>query len=468
MLNKINKYIIEKNKTKNLNITTKLEDFKVNNSNFIDFSNKKGIKQEWPNSVYSYNNNYEKNLPILLNMAYDIIKSYFFLYSNKLEKSAGLRRLRVKSRRSKTNRIFISKPTLKHTSSNVLITMYIYNRQKVYYNNKLKQLDELMQLIKSIESKKAIKNVKNMWYIKDYDTTVRNQELYKNINFINNKCLALIKKINNEKTILDKTFVWSHNNFKLFEEQIFSSFLKKILAEEIHKLHYKQLYQINKLKFQDVYLLKLKELLTKLFNKKIEFNIINLKSFYLNSDIFTSAISLILRKRENNINKVLDKSVETVKYSSFNKLIDLPSLSDKSRHLFSDNVLYINAKLLSKSTNVENNTDIVNNFITDIFKDKNKKTSSFFIENDILSNLKYKTISGISVQAKGRLTRRLIAARSVYKHKTIGSIKNIDSSYRGLYSPLLFGYNNPNVQYSKSHYKNRNGSFGIKGWISSK
>ena len=467
MINKINKYIIERNRKKNLDISTKLKNFKVNDSNFIDFSNKKGMKQEWPNSVYSYNNNYEKNLPILLNMAYDIIKSYFFLYSNKLEKSTGLRRLRIKSRRSKTNRIFVSRPTLKHTSTNVLITIYIYNRQKVYYNNKLKQLDELMQLIKSIESKKSVENIKNMWYIKDYETTIRNKELHNNINYINNKGLALIKKINNEKTILDKTFVWSDNNFKLFELQVFNSFLKKSLLEEIHKIYYKQLYQINKFKFQDVYLLKLKEILSKLFNKKIEFNIVNLKSFYLNSDIFTSTISLILRKRENNINKVLDKSVEIVKYNPFNKLMDLPSLYDKPRRLFSDNILHVNAKLLSKN-NITNNQDIVNSFITDIFKEKNKETSRFFIENEILSNIRFKTISGINIQAKGRLTRRLIAARSVYKHKTIGSIKNVDSSYRGLYSPMLFGHSNSNVQYSRSHYKNRNGSFGIKGWISSK
>jgi len=39
----------------------------------------------------------------------------------------------------------------------------------------------------------------------------------------------------------------------------------------------------------------------------------------------------------------------------------------------------------------------------------------------------------------------------------------MDSSYRGLSSIILRGYNKSNVQYSIVNSKTRNGSFGLKG-----
>lgn len=465
-----NKNIVNRNHLKSDDTNRKLGEFNLNYSNVIDFSNRKSIKQQWPNSVYSYNSNYEKNLPVLLNMTYDLIKSYLFLYSNKIESSIGLRRLWVKSRRSKTNRIFVSKPTLKHTSTSVLITTYVYNRQKIYLNNKLKQLDELTQLINLIDSKQHVGNIRKILKMRHFDVLDKKLELKDDLNHVH-KGLALLEKVSNEKNLLDKSFILPGNSFKLFEAQLLNSFLKKILYQQIHKMYYKQLFLLNKLKFQDVYLLRLKQLLSKLFNKKIEFNFIDLKSFYLNSDIFTDVISLVLRNRESSAIKVLSKSIQDVKFNPYNKLTDSPNLQNKSKPLFSNEILYINAKLLSKN-NVVNNTagykDIADGLINGIFNQQNKQTNSFFIENKVLSDLKFKTISGITIKAKGRLTRRLVAARSVYKTMTKGSLKNIDSSYRGLYSPVLFGHSRSNVQFSRSHYKNRNGSFGIKGWISSK
>jgi hypothetical protein len=72
------------------------------------------------------------------------------------------------------------------------------------------------------------------------------------------------------------------------------------------------------------------------------------------------------------------------------------------------------------------------------------------------------------LEAKGRLTRRFTASRSVFKIKWKGSLKNIDSSYKGLSSIMLRGQVKPNLQYSIVNSKTRNGAFGLKGWISSK
>ena len=51
--------------------------------------------------------------------------------------------------------------------------------------------------------------------------------------------------------------------------------------------------------------------------------------------------------------------------------------------------------------------------------------------------LKYKDITGFRLEAKGRLTRRYTASRSVTKFRYKGNLLNIDSSYRGLSTVLL-------------------------------
>jgi hypothetical protein len=77
-------------------------------------------------------------------------------------------------------------------------------------------------------------------------------------------------------------------------------------------------------------------------------------------------------------------------------------------------------------------------------------------------------MSGVRLEGKGRLTRRLIASRAVFKIKWKGGIRNIDSSYRGLSTVMLRGHLKSNVQYSIISSKTRNGAFGIKGWVGSK
>jgi hypothetical protein len=72
-------------------------------------------------------------------------------------------------------------------------------------------------------------------------------------------------------------------------------------------------------------------------------------------------------------------------------------------------------------------------------------------------------MAGVRLEAKGRLTRRLTASRSIFKIKWKGSLKNVYSSYRGLSSVLLRGHVKSNVNYSIINSKTRNGAFGIKG-----
>ena len=88
-------------------------------------------------------------------------------------------------------------------------------------------------------------------------------------------------------------------------------------------------------------------------------------------------------------------------------------------------------------------------------------------KNNILNTVKQQVVSGVRFEASGRLTRRLTAMRSVFKYRYTGSLKNVRSSYNNKSSAMLRGFVKSNLQYTVIDSKTRNGSFGLKGWISS-
>jgi hypothetical protein len=66
------------------------------------------------------------------------------------------------------------------------------------------------------------------------------------------------------------------------------------------------------------------------------------------------------------------------------------------------------------------------------------------------------------MEIAGRLNRRAIAARSVVKTGQVGSLKNLESSYKGLSSVVLRGHVRPNLEKASFNYKTRNGAFNVK------
>src|SRR5947207_3846508 len=93
----------------------------------------------------------------------------------------------------------------------------------------------------------------------------------------------------------------------------------------------------------------------------------------------------------------------------------------------------------------------------------NKKEKTESLSNLVLNFIKHKYINGIRLEAKGRLSKRRTASKSVFKLKYKGSLKNIDSSYKGISTIILRGHLKSNIQYTKLNSKTHNGSFGIKG-----
>jgi Mitochondrial ribosomal protein (VAR1) len=267
-------------------------------------------------------------------------------------------------------------------------------------------------------------------------------------------------------------------------ENIYNKFINKtILEKEITTLtYYKLLLDLNTFKFEDLFLSRLSLLVSKIYNKEVEFNIVNLKAIYLNSDILTQTIALKLKNRNNKILKVL---------RSFLYMIKLPKVNQ-----FKERFAHINIKnlwpnrvknLTINSLALNFNRDKINDLLTSLFisnnftsnllvnesnKDdkyeKNLFDSKTSLLNNVLLLLKYKNMAGVRLEAKGRLTRRFTASRSIFKIKWKGSLKNIDSSYKGLSSAILKGHVKSNVQYSLVKSKTRNGAFGLKGWISGK
>ncbi len=422
---------------------------------------------EWSNSIYVYNKNYLKVLPSFDKMVTKLIKSYFYLYDKKKKKKSISRRMRIRLRRLSVNRIFVSKAEIKHTNSKAIVTIYIYNAEKRYLLNKLKKIKSFLSIynFNKIKKKKLFnKTILNLIIF----NTIFIKNLYKNIYYF------YLKKLK-KRAKTKKIFIYY---LKRQYETVIKSFIKKSLRKEKLYLYYKYLLWFNKSKFENTYIYPLNKLIKNFYNKKIEFNLVNLKYLHLNSDILTESITIKLKNRKNSLTKILDICLRKVKLPIYNKNSEMFSYVDKwEKNKLSffnklDSLNLINRlsaiKVSNDNKNVIENKDFLDQYIQDIFlafaQKKHQKEN--YLVNLILNSIKRKTISGLRLEASGRLSRRLTAARSVFKFRYIGTLRNIDSSYKGLPSVMLRGHLKSNLQYTLINSKTRNGSYGLKGWVS--
>jgi|SRR6187399_3262388 len=132
------------------------------------------------------------------------------------------------------NKIFVSNAEIKHTNNKAILTLYTYNREKIALLNKVKFLKK---------------------------------EFFKKIKFLIHKNTEYLGDIGN-KTV------------------------KLLLLKELKTLRkFKLRLNLNKYKFEEKLLYKLSNIIGLYFNKKVEFNIVNMKSLILNSDLFTKILS---------------------------------------------------------------------------------------------------------------------------------------------------------------------------------
>jgi hypothetical protein len=361
--------------------------------------------KEWKNSVYYYNYNKIKNFPIYDLNINKIIKGYFNMHFN-----YQFIRTKIKARkwkRASLNRIHVSRPEIKHTNSKAIITVYTYNKEKAALIQKVlllrkKFLREILYFL--LKSKKACSNI---------------------------------------------------------TEKFYSKIVESLLIKELILLRrYKLRLNLNKYKFEERFLSKLSILISKLYGKHVEFNIVNLKSIVLNSDLFTNILAAKIRKRRINIIRAMNIVLHKAQLPIVNNIIERGTVIKNVDFNLVENK-YKDLSLVDK-----NHLDqILNDLYPEIDTNYNGESK---LHNIIFNNIRYKNMGGIRLEIRGRLTRRYRADRAVYKVRWKGGLKNIDSSFKGLSTVNMRGYANSNTQHSMVAAKRRIGAFAVKGWISGK
>ena len=393
---------------------------KVLNDENISFYNKDFVPavRDWKNSIYVYNKNTISLIPVASRLVMKLIKGYFNSYNLNIESKLRSSRLRRRNRKLSTNRIFLSEGEFKHTNDKVNITLYVYNKQKLNYLSKLR---------------------------KRYTRLFNKVRFIKKLQLIRSQGMNILSQQQNKSKTL--TNVLPQYNSKVFKIQniYYKTFIKKSIKRLKYYMYYKQLLYINKAKFENSYIQGLIDLIKKIYKKNIEFNIINLKYLYFNSDIYTQPMVLKLRKKR----ELLWYLRELVKKAKIKKV----NLNGRSKYYFNlENLFNIN------------NIDTTNNLLNKLMQ-YNKKNSDN-LKKLILDDIKYKRVSGVRLEAAGRLTKRYTASRSQYKFKYKGNLANTYTTIQGYPSSLIRGNEKPNLQYTKLNSKSRIGSFGVKGWVS--
>ena len=393
---------------------------KVLNDENISFYNKDFVPavRDWKNSIYVYNKNTISLIPVASRLVMKLIKGYFNSYNLNIESKLRSSRLRRRNRKLSTNRIFLSEGEFKHTNDKVNITLYVYNKQKLNYLSKLR---------------------------KRYTRLFNKVRFIKKLQLIRTQGMNILSQQQNKSKTL--TNVLPQYNSKVFKIQniYYKTFIKKSIKRLKYYMYYKQLLYINKAKFENSYIQGLIDLIKKIYKKNIEFNIISLKYLYFNSDIYTQPMVLKLRKKR----ELLWYLRELVKKAKIKKV----NLNGRSKYYFNlENLFNIN------------NIDTTNNLLNKLMQ-YNKKNSDN-LKKLILDDIKYKRVSGVRLEAAGRLTKRYTASRSQYKFKYKGNLANTYTTIQGYPSSLIRGNEKPNLQYTKLNSKSRIGSFGVKGWVS--
>lgn len=433
--------------------------------------------KEWKDSVFAYNKNTEKLLPVTNNYIFNLLKSYFNMYNKHIEKFLKSPRMRLWKRRQSTRKIWISKPELKHSNDNITINIYVYNRISTLFYNRFNKLIKLI-ILREIKFKRAKPKapkslIKYLKYFKLKRYHYNFLKFYK-LNFIKNnsnpyyvlikKSYRHIYKLSGLENIISENAEKYKNNVSYIKMIRFKYKLERRKIRILYKLkkHFRKTFAleieyeaINKLmlnthKLYNKYLKKITVFMEKVYRKDIKFNIIGLKTYNLDSNIFSQIVTSKIKKKRNKPLRVITTSVRKTKIHSLKK--------NMLRRLY---VELINKQNYIISNNVKNiNTS--KNYITNaLFKKFYKKK----IKHSVLYSIKNKAIVGVRVEVSGRITRRLIAQRARQKIRYKGTLRNIDSSYRGYPSVMLKGYEKRTLQYAQFSSKRRIGAYGLKLWI---
>nr|YP_009826354.1 ribosomal protein S3 [Trichoderma atroviride]QEJ82016.1 ribosomal protein S3 [Trichoderma atroviride] len=417
------------------------------------------FSKEWKNTIYSYNKNMLKNIPSNDVNINKIIQSYFNLYF-KDHKYVGSRKfILLRRRRTFLRKIYVSNAEIKHTNNKAIITLFTVNREKKILKRKYLKIN-----------KKISQNLIRR-YLLLYKNNVSNiYDIINNHKFLSVNGLGGAHNKMTKKGFLNYRLEYLNKFIKLkdlYLRKIWSVIISKYWRTHLKLLRkYDLMYSLNQYKFNNLtFLPKLSNILNKIIGKKIEYNIINLKSIAYNTDLFTNALALKLKKKRMNyiksmfsiLNRAYLPKINTIKERTLVK-------GQKNIDLYLDK--YKDLNIISNLNNI-NLDKLLNNIHNTTNTDKND-TDNKKIHNLIYNSIGYKNMGGIRLEVKGRLTKRYRADRSIYSLKWKGGLKNVDSSFKRLSSVLFRGNSKSNMTYTLSQSKRRIGAFAVKGWISGK
>lgn len=428
----IKPFVYLKNIKKNASINLSDSEPASNNitNNILRLKHIPSITKEWRDNVYFFNFAKTKNFPVFDYVLNKLISAYFsscfhmgrykvkFLRMNK--------RLKKKLKFTRTNKgftkIYLSKSTLNYNNHIITINLYIYNRKGGSLLRKIR--------ITRLKTKKFFKRF--LFLSSILRKNIKNQHLQQ---------IRLKKR----KKILHK----------------FISFIEKLKLK----------FNLNQYKFEERLLYILASILTKFYKKKIGFNIINIKSIALNSDIFTKIFILKSKSKKINphrvmnfiFNKAIIHRTNRIREKTPIRKIYLWELLIKNRKR-TEEILNIYSQLRTKEYRY---SSFIYKCINNIY-DFYTKTNQIKLYENIFNSIHFKNIGGIRLEIKGRLTWRYRAERAKFKARRKGGLRNIDSSYKRLPTVMRRGDEEYNFKYSTFAGKRHVGAFAVKGWISGK
>ena len=331
----------------------------------------------------------------------------------------------MKKKRLYLNKIFVSKAEVKHTNSKAIITIYVYNREKLILLKRIKLLKLLITKFILTQTYLLGKYNFNVGLNLENSTSQLMKQLF--------------KKYKMRTRFGRRTTDYS---YKILTREI--SISLTILRKSMFRLY------LNRSKFEENFLLRLGNYISKYYGKKVEFNIVNLKHISKNVDIFTEIFMLKVKKdgaspiraMKSLLSKIKIKQVKNslLERGRVQKTVDYNLIGNKYRN----NTLSV---ILENSSNPEftnsilkgtADSDGINNILNDIYFKSSESlrsqkavnlnlvssrhspdhlTDNLIIRNIILDNIKYKESGGAKLEVKGRLTKRYRADRALYKFK---------------------------------------------------
>ena len=216
-----------------------------------------------------------------------------------------------------------------------------------------KEYVKLIGMKKLKDEEKKEKNLKG--HIKFLDKTKKifldafSQSINKETTFQHsfNSLLNLIEKKDNEKKLL-KFEVQVLKNKLLFDDfDKYMTMVKDNYLKTLKRSIY--LLMVNSAKFEKPFVLNLSRIVKNIYNKEVEFNIVNLNKMHLNSDIYSQAIALKLKNRNNKLFNVLTSSLSKVKLPNISRIGEKHNVSNRDEYLINKiRNTYINSMLQSR------------------------------------------------------------------------------------------------------------------------